>query len=71
MTNDDFNQQIFHENIFLFCTTIFCSFAKNFDSYKAICYIESLINQLRYQIPTENTWSQIKSGQKSTRKPNV
>jgi hypothetical protein len=38
---------------------------------KAICYIKSLIKQLRYQIPNEKIWSQMKSGKETTRKPSV
>ena len=71
MTNDDFNQQIFHENILLFALQYVVRLQKILTVIKAICYIQSLIKQLRYQIPTENTWSKMKSGQKSTRKPNV
>ena len=50
MTNDDFNWQILHENNLLFARQYFVRLQKTLTAFKAICYIKSLIKQLRYQI---------------------
>ena len=71
MTNDDFNRQILHENNLLFALQYFVRFQKTLTAFKAICSIKSLIKQLRYQIPIEKIWSQMKSGKETTRKPSV
>jgi hypothetical protein len=71
MTNDNFNWQILHENNLLFALQYFVRLQKTLTAFKAICYIKSLIKQLRYQIPNEKIWSQMKSGKETTRKPSV
>jgi hypothetical protein len=49
----------------IFALQYFVRLQKTLTAFKAICYIKSLIKQLRYQIPNEKIWSQMKSGKET------